>query len=165
MSSNSSEVPQMSRRLEQHQVTTAVLSSTLLSLFGGGSMKVSHVHCRVRDLPAAARWFQQALHATAVFNNERMAWLGFGDFGVILDAAPADSALTLGFDSEDCDADFRTVTARGAETIEGPAGPPVGRTLRLSQGPRRPNRRDRTATETHLSPPSTIIMVGTAPEE
>jgi catechol-2,3-dioxygenase len=74
----------MSRRLEQHQVTTAVLSSTLLSLFGGGSMKVSHVHCRVRDLPAAARWFQQVLHATAVFNNERMAWLGFGDFGVIL---------------------------------------------------------------------------------
>jgi len=28
------------------------------------------------------------LQATAVFNNERMAWLGFGDFGVILDAAP-----------------------------------------------------------------------------
>ncbi len=24
-------------------------------------MKVSHVHCRVRDLPAAARWFQQVL--------------------------------------------------------------------------------------------------------
>jgi catechol 2,3-dioxygenase-like lactoylglutathione lyase family enzyme len=58
-------------------------------------MKISHVHCRVRDLPAAARWFQQVLQATPVFNNERMAWLGFGEFGVILDAAPADSALTL----------------------------------------------------------------------
>ena len=40
------------------------LSSTLLSMFAGGSMKVSHVHCRVRDLPAAARWFQQVLQAT-----------------------------------------------------------------------------------------------------
>jgi len=29
---------------------------------------------------------------------------------VILDAAPADSTLTLGFDSEDCDADYRTLT-------------------------------------------------------
>jgi catechol 2,3-dioxygenase-like lactoylglutathione lyase family enzyme len=55
-------------------------------------MKISHVHCRVRDLPTAARWFEQVLQATPVFNNERMAWLGFGEFGVILDAAPADSA-------------------------------------------------------------------------
>ncbi len=78
-------------------------------------MKISHVHCRVRDLPAAARWFEQVLQATAVFNNERMVWLGFGEFGVILDAATADSALTLGFDSDDCDADYRTVTGRGAE--------------------------------------------------
>src|SRR6266849_916811 len=53
--------PQMSHRLDPDQVTTAVLSSTLLSMFAGGSMKVSHVHCRVRDLPAAARWFQQVL--------------------------------------------------------------------------------------------------------
>jgi len=51
----------MSHRLDPDQVTTAVLSSTLLSMFAGGSMKVSHVHCRVRDLPAAARWFQQVL--------------------------------------------------------------------------------------------------------
>lgn len=25
-------------------------------------MKVSHVHCRVQDLPAAARWFEQVWH-------------------------------------------------------------------------------------------------------
>jgi len=36
-------------------------------------MKVSHVHCRVRDLPAAARWFEQVLQATAVFS----AWPGW----------------------------------------------------------------------------------------
>jgi len=98
-------------------------------------MKVSHVHCRVRDLPAAARWFEQVLQATAVFNNERMAWLGFGEFGVILDAAPADSALTLGFDSEDCDADYRTVTGRGAETIEAPQDRPWGARSAYLKGP------------------------------
>lgn len=87
-------------------------------------MRVSHVHCRVRDLSVAARWFEQVLQATPVFNNERMAWLGFGDFGVILDAAPADTALTLGFDSDDCDADYRTLVSRGAETIEAPLDRP-----------------------------------------
>jgi catechol 2,3-dioxygenase-like lactoylglutathione lyase family enzyme len=101
-------------------------------------MKISHVHCRVRDLPAAVRWFQKILHANSVFNNERMVWLGFGDFGVILDAAPADSALTIGFDSEDCDADYRTLIS-------------LGHALRLPHGPRRPNHRARTAVEKRLS--------------
>ena len=64
---------------QSHALPTTVLSSTLLTMFGGGSVKVSHVHCRVRDLPAAARWFQQVLQATPVFNNERMVWLGFGE--------------------------------------------------------------------------------------
>jgi catechol 2,3-dioxygenase-like lactoylglutathione lyase family enzyme len=109
-------------------------------------MKVSHVHCRVRDLPAAARWFQQVLQATAVFNNERMAWLGFGEFGVILDAAPADSALTVGFDSENCDEDYRTLASRGAETIEAPQDRPWGARSAYLKGPGR----DRTGTETDL---------------
>src|SRR5208282_1469784 len=46
-------------RRARGRVTTSVLSSILGSILGGGSMKVSHVHCRVRDLPAAARWFEQ----------------------------------------------------------------------------------------------------------
>jgi catechol 2,3-dioxygenase-like lactoylglutathione lyase family enzyme len=103
--------------------------------FGGGSMKVSHVHCRVCDLPAAVRWFQRVLQVTPVVHNERMAWLGFGEFGVILDAAPADSTLTLGFDSEDCDADYRAVTSRGAETIETPQDRPWGTRSAYLKGP------------------------------
>ena len=98
-------------------------------------MKISHVHCRVRDLPAAARWFEQVLQATPMFNNERMAWLGFGEFGVILDAAPADSALTLGFDSDDCDADYRTLTFRGAVSIEAPQDRPWGARSAYLKGP------------------------------
>ena len=98
-------------------------------------MKVSHVHCRVRDLPAAARWFEQIWQAVPVFNSERMAWLGFGEFGIILDAASTDSTLTLGFDSEDCDADYRTVISREAETIEAPRDRPWGARSAYLKGP------------------------------
>lgn len=98
-------------------------------------MKVSHVHCGVRDLAVAARWFQQVLQAVPVFNNERMAWLGFGNFGVILDATSTDTVITLGFDSEDCDADYRTLTARGAETIEAPQDRPWGARSAYLKGP------------------------------
>jgi catechol-2,3-dioxygenase len=59
-------------------------------------MRVSHVHCQVRDLTAAARWFEQVLQATLVFNNERIAWLGFDEFAVILYAELTDSRVTVG---------------------------------------------------------------------
>jgi lactoylglutathione lyase len=54
---------------------------------------------------------------------------------VILDAGAADSTVTLGFDSEDCDADYRTVTARGAETIEAPQDRPWGARAAYVKGP------------------------------
>jgi catechol 2,3-dioxygenase-like lactoylglutathione lyase family enzyme len=98
-------------------------------------MRVSHVHCRVRDLQAAARWFEQVWQVVPAVHNERMVWLGFGEFGVILDGAPADSVVTLGFDSEDCDADYRTVTGRGAETIEAPQDRPWGARTAYLKGP------------------------------
>jgi predicted enzyme related to lactoylglutathione lyase len=98
-------------------------------------MKLSHVHCRARDLPAAARWFQQVWQVTPVFHNERMVWLSFGELGVILDAGPADSTVTLGFDTEDCDADYRRVTGRGAEMIEAPQDRPRGARAAYLKGP------------------------------
>jgi predicted enzyme related to lactoylglutathione lyase len=104
-------------------------------MFEGGSMKVSHIHCGVRDLPAAARWFEQVWQVAPVFHNERMAWLSFGEFGLILDAARTDSVVTLSFDSEDCDVDYRTVTDRGAETIEAPQNRPWGARATYLRGP------------------------------
>ena len=76
-------------------------------------MKFSHVHCRVRDLHAAASWFERVLQVAPVFNNDRMVWLSFGNFGVILDAATDDSIVTIGFDSKDCDADYLSMTREG----------------------------------------------------
>jgi catechol 2,3-dioxygenase-like lactoylglutathione lyase family enzyme len=98
-------------------------------------MRVSHVHCRVRDLPGAVQWFQDVCQVTPVFNNDRMAWLGFGEFGVILDAATTDSVMTLSFDSDNCDADYRTITGRGAATIEPPQDRPWGARAAYLKGP------------------------------
>jgi uncharacterized glyoxalase superfamily protein PhnB len=64
-----------------------------------------------------------------------MVWLPFGDFGVILDAASDDSVMTLSFDSEDCDADYRTVASRGAETVEAPKDRPWGARAAYLKGP------------------------------
>ena len=94
-------------------------------------MKVSHVHCRVRDLAAAARWFEQVWQVVPVVHNERMAWLGFGEFGVILDAAPTDSVVTLGFDSDDCDADYQYCHGPRRGDDRGAGRSRVGRTRRL----------------------------------
>ena len=98
-------------------------------------MKMSHVHCRVRDLPAAARWFEKVWQVAPVFNNDRMVWLSFGELGVILDAAPDDSVVTIGFDSQDCDADYRLVTSRGAETLDAPQDKPWGTRTAYLKGP------------------------------
>jgi len=98
-------------------------------------MKLSHVHCRVRDLQAAARWFEKVCQISPVFNNERMVWLSFGDLGVILDAGSDDSIATIGFDSTDCDADYRLLTSRGAEQLEAPKDRPWGTRTAYLKGP------------------------------
>ena len=98
-------------------------------------MKISHVHCRVQDLAGAARWFEKVLHVAPVFNNERMTVLPFGELSVILDAAPEDSSVTIGFDSKDCDADYRLMASRGAETIEPPQDRPWGARAAYLRGP------------------------------
>ena len=98
-------------------------------------MKLSHMHCCVRDLKAAALWFKKVWQIEPVFNNDRMVWLSFGEVGVILDAAPDDTVVTIGFDSENCDADFRLLTARGAEAIEAPRDRPWGARSAYLKGP------------------------------
>lgn len=100
-------------------------------------MKLSHVHCRVLDLQAAARWCEKVWQITPVFNNERMVWVSFGDLGVIFDAASEDSIITIGFDSTDCDADYRLLTSRGAEPIDVPQDRPWGARTAYLKGPGR----------------------------
>jgi hypothetical protein len=96
---------------------------------------ISHVHCRVRDLSGAVEWFTLRCGISPTFSDARMAVLPVGEFTLILDAAPHDSAATIGFNSPDCDADFAAMLARGARPLEPPQNRPYGARVAYFQGP------------------------------
>jgi len=98
-------------------------------------MTLNHVHFQVRDLPAAVDWFASILELTAGFHNERIATFIFGAMTIIIDAGPADSAATLGFESADCDRDFERVVSRGAVALEAPANKEWGVRTAYFRGP------------------------------
>lgn len=87
-------------------------------------MTLNHVHLGVRDLAGALDWLQRIWQVAPAFQNERMATLQFGAFILILDAAAEDSAATIGFESDDCERDYRAVIQRGAVSLEAPANRP-----------------------------------------
>jgi uncharacterized glyoxalase superfamily protein PhnB len=66
-----------------------------------------------------------------------MATLQFGAFILILDAAAEDSSATIGFESDDCDRDYRAVIQRGAVDLEAPANQPWGVRAAYLRGPGR----------------------------
>ncbi|HMF97559.1 MAG TPA: VOC family protein [Vicinamibacterales bacterium] len=98
-------------------------------------MTISHVHCRVKDLSGAVAWFTSRCVLAPSFSDARMAVLQFGDFTLILDAASEDSVATIGFNSDDCDADFAALVARGARALEPPRDRPYGARVAYLQGP------------------------------
>ena len=83
-------------------------------------MTLNHVHLPVKDLGLAVRWMREIWHTEPSFENELLAVVEFGAFTVIFDRAEADSKATLGFESEDCDADYRAALERGAKPIDTP---------------------------------------------
>jgi predicted enzyme related to lactoylglutathione lyase len=99
------------------------------------SMTLNHVHLGVRDLSGALEWLQRIWQVGPAFQNERMATLQFGAFILILDAAAEDSPATVGFESDDCDRDYRAVIARGAVSLEAPANQPWGARAAYLRGP------------------------------
>jgi hypothetical protein len=99
------------------------------------TVKGSHVHLGVMDLPAALQWLDKVWHLRPTFHNERMASLPFGEIAIILDASAADTQATLGFDSENCDEDFRAVVSRGGIALEEPSDRPWGVRAAYIQGP------------------------------
>jgi predicted enzyme related to lactoylglutathione lyase len=98
-------------------------------------MTLNHIHLGVRDLGAALDWFDRVWRAKAEFQNERMATLIFSSFTLILDAAETDCPATIGFESEDCDRDFREVMERGAIALDPPSDKPWGTRSAYIQGP------------------------------
>ena|SRR5215210_2761993 len=98
-------------------------------------MNVSHVHVGVKDLSETLSWLDRVWEARPTFQNERMASVPFGGFTIFFDVSSMDTPATIGFDSTNCDADFRAVTSRGAVALEEPADRPWGVRAAYVQGP------------------------------
>jgi len=98
-------------------------------------MTLNHVHFQVRDLPTAVDWFASILKLTPGFQNDSIATFIFGAMTIIIDAASADSPVTIGFESDDCDRDFFAVIDRGAVALESPANKEWGVRTAYFKGP------------------------------
>ena len=98
-------------------------------------MNGSHVHLGVKDLPEALQWLEKVWQLRPIFQNERMATLPFGGITLILDASAFDTAATVGFESTNCDEDFRSVRSRGGVPLEEPADRPWGGRSAYIKGP------------------------------
>jgi catechol 2,3-dioxygenase-like lactoylglutathione lyase family enzyme len=100
-------------------------------------MTLNHIHLSVRDLSVALAWLEQVWQLKPEFQNERMAVVGFGSFMLILDAGESDSIATIGFETDNCDRDFRAVVDRGAVALDPPSDKPWGVRAAYIQGPAR----------------------------
>src|SRR6516165_2758200 len=98
-------------------------------------MTLNHIHLRVRDLNAAVVWFEKILQVHPGFRNERMATFSFNALTLIFDTAHDDVSATVGFESDDCDRDFRAVVERGAIALEPPTNRDWGVRAAYFKGP------------------------------
>jgi hypothetical protein len=100
-------------------------------------MNFNHIHLSVCDLSTALTWLDRIWQLKPQFQNERMATIPVGSLTLILDAAETDSSATIGFQSDDCDRDYRAVLERGAVAIEPPSNRAWGVRAAYIQGPGR----------------------------
>jgi catechol 2,3-dioxygenase-like lactoylglutathione lyase family enzyme len=85
-------------------------------------MRFGHLHVPVRDLPAALDWLATVWEVRPSFLDPggAMAVVSVHGASLILDRADEDGTVTIGFTSDNCDADHRQAADRGAETLEEP---------------------------------------------
>lgn len=98
-------------------------------------MTLNHIHLRIRDLNAAVVWFVKVLQLQPGFRNERMATFSFNSMTLIFDAASDDVSATVGFETDNCDRDFKTVVERGAAVLEPPTDKAWGVRTAYFKGP------------------------------
>jgi catechol 2,3-dioxygenase-like lactoylglutathione lyase family enzyme len=98
-------------------------------------MQFNHIHVKVRDLPAALAWMRDVWKVNPDFENDRMASLPLGSFWLFLDSADKDTAATVGFETNDCDRDYKALVKRGAKGLEEPADRSWGARTAYIQGP------------------------------
>ena len=98
-------------------------------------MILNHVHLQVRDLKAAVDWLETIFQMKPGYQDARMATFSFDPFILIFDAAAEDALATVGFQSDDCDRDFRPLVERGAVVLEPPTNKAWGIRTAYFKGP------------------------------
>ena len=86
-------------------------------------------------LTAAITWFDEVWGIKPSYQSEFMASFHQEGFTFILDQADEDIACTIGFESINCDQDFKTVVDKGAKIIEKPEDKPWGVRAAYIHGP------------------------------
>ena len=99
------------------------------------SSTIDRVRLDVKDLPAAVSWLDKALGWKPAYQNEKRAVIASRGAKLELDAAAADSTLTLALVSDDADADYHRLLERGAVSIEAPSDRPSGLREAYLRGP------------------------------
>lgn len=87
---------------------------------------LDRVRVPVRDLPAAADWFEKVLGWTPSYRDARRAVFAAPGFKVELGAAAEDGRAALVLSGADADADYARLVGRGAAALEAPRDRPSG---------------------------------------
>lgn len=83
-------------------------------------MKVSHVHLSFLDLKGAVQWMKAVLAKDPGYQNDGMAVFSFEYIDYVFDKGDLDTEVTIAFASKDCENDFKSLSQKGAVTIEPP---------------------------------------------
>lgn len=98
-------------------------------------MKLNHIHIRVRDLSAALAWLDKIWGAKPSFQNEQLASVSLDPIVFIVEKSDKETETIIGFESDDCDRDFRLLIERGAVADAPPADKPWGARTAYIKGP------------------------------
>jgi len=96
---------------------------------------IERLRLGVRDLPAAAAWLDKVLGWKPSYRDERRVVVGAAGVKLELAAAGADSEAAIVLLSDDADADYRRMPARGAAPLEPPSDRPSGVREAAVRGP------------------------------
>ena len=98
-------------------------------------MKLNHIHIRVRDLAGALAWLDRIWAVKPSFQNERMASVSLDPIVLIVEKSDKETDTIIGFESEDCDRDFRRLVEKGAVVDAEPSNKPWGARTAYIKGP------------------------------
>lgn len=98
-------------------------------------MKISHIHLSFVDLKNAVQWMKKILLKDPGYQNDNMAVFSFENLEYVFDQGEKNTDVTIALGSINCEVDFKTLSTRGAATIELPSTQPWGVKTAYIKGP------------------------------